>query len=548
MIQGLSRWIAGSAFAALLLTASPATAQTAPTLGTAETFAVLAGASVSNAGATTITGNLGVSPGTAVTGFPPGIVTGGTIHAADSVAIDAQSDLTSAYNILAGQACTVDLTGQDLGNRTLTPGVYCLSAGAQLTGALTLNGLGNPNAVFIFQIGTSLTTATNAAVLTSNAARVCNVFWQVGASATLGTGTTFAGNILATASITVTTGARIVGRALARNGAVVLDTNDVTPSACAVVPGCPTITVSPSTLPAGTVGVAYAGTLAGSGGALPYTFSATGTLPAGVTLTPAGSLGGTPTAAGSSTFSVRVTDANGCFSDVSFTITIAAAPPPPPTCPTIALSPATLPGGTAGAAFTQTLAGSGGASPYSFGVVTGTLPPGLILSAAGLVSGTPTAASTATVTIRGTDANGCFADAPYTFAIAPAPIPPPSCPSILISPVTLPSGTTGIAYSQAVTGSGGLAPYTFGATVGTLPSGLTLTSAGGLSGTPTAGGSFTFTIRGTDGNGCFGERAYVTAIAALPPVPTLPTWVMVALMVLLVFGGIWTLRRQRSSQ
>jgi Ice-binding-like len=191
-------------------------------------FAVLGGSTVTNtATPTTVNGNLGVSPGSAVTGFPPGIVTGGTIHAADSVAAGAQIDLTTTYDNLANTACNTDLTGQDLGGLTLTPGVYCFSTSAQLTGALTLNAQGNPNALFIFKMGSTLTTASGASVLLINGGSDCGVFWQVGSSATLGTGTALLGSIVALSSITLNTGASVSGRVLARNGAVTLDDSHV---------------------------------------------------------------------------------------------------------------------------------------------------------------------------------------------------------------------------------------------------------------------------------------------------------------------------------
>lgn len=210
------------------------TASAQVNLGTAQSFAVLGGSTVTNTGASVVNGSVGVSPGSSITGFPPGIVVGGTIHAADAVAAQAQSDLTAAYNAAAGTPCTADLTGQDLGGQVLTPGVYCFSTSAQLTGTLTLNFLGNPDALFIFQIGSTLTTASGSSVLVTNAGTTCppNLFFQVGSSATLGTGTTFAGNILALSSITLNTGSGLMGRALARNGAVTLDTNSIT--ACAV--------------------------------------------------------------------------------------------------------------------------------------------------------------------------------------------------------------------------------------------------------------------------------------------------------------------------
>ncbi len=205
---------------------------TAPSLGTAASFAVLDGSTMTNTGASVLTGNWGGYPGLAITGFPPGTING-TSHAGDAVAAQAQSDATVAYNNLAGQACDFNLTGQDLGGRTLIAGVYCFSSSAQLTGTLTLNAQGNPNAVFIFKMGSTLTTASNSKVVMTNGGTGCNVFFQVGSSATLGTNTSFTGNILALTSITLNTGASInAGRALARNGAVTLDTNTINNSQC----------------------------------------------------------------------------------------------------------------------------------------------------------------------------------------------------------------------------------------------------------------------------------------------------------------------------
>jgi hypothetical protein len=200
-------------------------------LGTAGAFAVLGGSTVTNTGPSIINGDLGVSPGSAVTGFPPGIVNG-TIHAADATAAQAQADLTVAYNNAAGQACDTNLTGQDLGGLTLVAGVYCFDSSAGLTGALTLNGQGQAGARFIFQIGSQLTTASSSSVNLIKGVRPCNVFWQIGSSATLGTATSFVGNIMALTSVTMTTGATLRGRALAQNGAVTLDTNTITRATC----------------------------------------------------------------------------------------------------------------------------------------------------------------------------------------------------------------------------------------------------------------------------------------------------------------------------
>jgi Ice-binding-like len=205
----------------------PAWCQVAPPLGQAGSFGVLGGAGVTNTGATAVTGDVGVAPGTAITGFPPGVVTGGALHFNDAQAQAAQSDLTTAYNALAGQACTTVLTGMDLGGMTLTPGVYCFTASAQLTGTLVLDAQSDVNAVFVFQIGSTLTTASGAQVTVINGGSDCNVFWQVGSSQTLGTATAFAGNSLALTSITLTTGASADGALLARTGAVTMDTNHV---------------------------------------------------------------------------------------------------------------------------------------------------------------------------------------------------------------------------------------------------------------------------------------------------------------------------------
>lgn len=212
-----------------------ARASTALGLGT-QSFGVLAGTTVTNTGATVVSGDLGVSPGSAITGFPPGLVTAGTIHAADAVALQAQSDVAAAYDALAAEACNQNLTGQDLGGLTLTAGTYCLSSSAQLTGALTLDAEGDPAAVFVFQIGSTLITASNASVQMINGGNFCNVHWQVGSSATLGTGTAFMGSILALTSVTLNNGVSLFGRAMARNGAVTMDGNTVSAASCAAKP------------------------------------------------------------------------------------------------------------------------------------------------------------------------------------------------------------------------------------------------------------------------------------------------------------------------
>lgn len=397
--------------ALFLLAATPAAAQIS--LGTAQNFGVLGGSAVTNTGTTTVNGNVGVSPGSSVTGFPPGVVVGGTIHNNDAVAVQAQNDLTTAYNNIVATPCTVDLTGQNLGGLTLTPGVYCFSSSAQLTGALILDALGNPNALFLFKIGSTLTTSSGASVSVINGGNACNhVFWQVGSSATIGTASSFAGDILALTSITVTTGANTSGRLLARNGAVTLDTNNV--NSCGVVL-CPVITVNPPTLPNGTVGAAYNQVVSATGGTAPYTFSvSSGALPTGLLLNPAtGAITGSPTVAGTFNFTITATDAAGCLGSRPYSIVIAA-----PGCPAITLTPATLPPGVTGTPYSQSVTGSGGTPPYTFAVASGALPTGLTLNpATGSISGVPLQPGLFSFTLRATDAGGCTGAAPYTVTI-----------------------------------------------------------------------------------------------------------------------------------
>jgi len=217
-------------------------------LGTAANFGVLAGSAVTNTGPSVVTGDLGVSPGTAVSGFPPGTVTG-SIDIADTTANQAQNDLTTAYLNAQGRPPGTVVAG-DIGGQTLTPGTYTSASTLGITGNLTLNGAG----VYIFQIASGLTTASASQVILTGGATADNVFWQVGSSATLGTGSIFNGNILAQASITVTTGATLNGRALARTGAVTLDTNGVASPGGPGVPGSP----APSSLILVAIGLACA--------------------------------------------------------------------------------------------------------------------------------------------------------------------------------------------------------------------------------------------------------------------------------------------------
>ncbi len=267
---------------------------------------------------------------------------------------------------------------------------------------------------------------------------------------------------------------------------------------------CLPIALSPTTLTTPTVGTAFSQTVTASGGLAPYTYSiGSGTLPAGLTLSSAGVLSGTPTSSSATTFSIVATDSYACTGSRSYTVT--------PVCPTITVNPSTLPSGTAGTAYSQTLTASGGTAPHTFSVSSGTLPAGLSLNAStGVISGNPSTsnASGVSLTFRATDANGCTGTRTLNLII---------CPVIALTPATLPTPVVGTAYSQTLTGSGGAAAYTFSLASGSLPSWATLSSSGVLSGTPTGTTAATFTVRATDANGCAGTLSYTVT----PVCPTI---------------------------
>jgi Ice-binding-like len=226
------RYLAVVAFAALFYGPDPALAQ-GYLGGNLRPFAVLAGTpNVTCTGASVITGDVGISPAAAIIGFPAPCTDVGTLHAADAPAAAAQGDLTAAYTTLAGLPCS-STVGPDLAGLTLVQGVYCVNAAASnLTGTLTLDAQGNGNAVWVFRMSSSLITSSGSTVSVINGGNACAVQWQVSSSATIGSGTIFVGNILALTSIAMNTGATLTGRALARNGAVTLDTNNVSFGAC----------------------------------------------------------------------------------------------------------------------------------------------------------------------------------------------------------------------------------------------------------------------------------------------------------------------------
>jgi hypothetical protein len=246
--RGVAAAVASVLLSALAVPAAHAVA-TSPPLGSAVNFAAVAATTITNTGPTIVNGDLGVSPGTAIVGFPPGQVNG-TIHAGDGPAATAAADVLTAYNFAAGEPCDQTLTVADLGGQTLPPAVYCFtSTTVGLTGTLTLDAGGDPNAAWVFKTGSTLVTASNSAVVLIGGATPCNndnITWQVGSSATLGSATSFLGNILASASVTLNTGATSSGSLYAHTGAVTMDSNRVSTCAGTGGMGGPALTTTPS--------------------------------------------------------------------------------------------------------------------------------------------------------------------------------------------------------------------------------------------------------------------------------------------------------------
>jgi hypothetical protein len=310
-------------------------AQLPVTLGSTVTFAVLASSTVTNTGATILNGNLGLSPGSAVTGFPPGnVALPFAIHIDDLTAVTAQNDLATAYTDAAKPnrdgGPVLPLPG-DIGGMMLTPGLYNTGSTLGITGTVTLNGQGNANSIFVFQIGSALTTAVGSQVTLTNGAQAANIFWQVGSSATLGVGSIFNGTILAMVSVTVNTGAALNGRALAQTGAVTLATNTMTEPGPATTGGpagalavfCPNS--------AAQVGQTYNSLVVATGGTPPYMYSIPAGLPAGLSLnSTTGVVSGIPSGLGSNNFTAMATDSAAGSASSSCNITATNQPPTVP--------------------------------------------------------------------------------------------------------------------------------------------------------------------------------------------------------------------------
>lgn len=287
------------------------------------------------------------------------------------------------------------------------------------------------------------------------------------------------------------------------------------PATVTVTVNPPTIVYAPTNPPNGTVGVLYNQPTAiatASGGAAPYSYTiVSGALPAGVTLATNGTLNGTPTAGGTFVFQVKATDSStgaaAPFSKTSANLSLAIG------APTITLAPTTLASGNVNVLYSQTITASGGTSSYTYALTSGTLPTGITLTSAGVLSGTTTQAGSFPITITATDSStgtGPFTGAQnYTLTIAG--------PTITLAPASLPNATVGSGYGQTLTASGGTAPYTFAVTQGLLPPGIALTSAGSLSGTPTTAGDFSFTAVATDTQSFTGSHVYTVHVAAIAP-------------------------------
>lgn len=495
-----SRLVLAGLFAALLFAVpySSALAQAPPNLGTAADFSALAGGALT-CGSTIITGPVGTVNG------PVTACLGPDVHNGDSMAVGAYSDFLAVYSATQFIACDAIVPGT-LAGLTLTPGVYCIDPSGK-TGVLTLDGLGDPDAVWIFKSETSAISATNFTVQMINPphdpcqAPPPNVYWWSFASTTLVT-SSFIGTILSGADISVT-GGTITGRALA-TGAVTFVAG---PPGGPIICNCPPLIMDPPVLPNPVQGQFYSQTITASGGTGPYTYTVSaGILPAGLALTPVGPtstgalLSGTPTVAAPYNFTIMATDSNGCAGTTkNYTGQV---------CPVISLSPAILPSAVLGSPYSETVLASGGTMPYTYAVTSGALPTGLVLDPnTGLISGTPTVAGSYDFTITATDINGCMGTRDYVGMLV--------CPIITLAPATLPAGLVGSPYSQFITATGGTIPYTFAVTSGSLPAGLVLDPITGLiSGTPAAAGTFTFTVTATDATGCTGSRSYTLVISA----------------------------------
>lgn len=468
---------------ALLVSQSLLLAQVAPSLGTAAQFALLGNSAVtgSTGSGTVVSGDAGSFPTATISNFPPSTVAPPfTLHlAANATVQQAQADARAAYTMVAAQGGTA-INDNLSTNGALSPGVYSLGAAdLPATSSMTLNGSG----IFIFNVASTLTMNVGSSIV--GTANPCNVYWRVGTSATLN-GTSFMGTVLADASITLG-GGNVTGRLLAglgATGAVTLSVGGNTVGGCSAAPAAPTVTkvFAPATIIVGATSVLTISVNNPNASASSLTSIFTDTLPTGVLV--AATPGATTTCGGA----VSAT-AGGS------TVSLATG--------------STLPAGTCTISVNVTAAAAG--------TYVNSIPVGALQTSAGSNA------------------------APATASLV---VTPAACPVITLSPATIPNGLVGQAFSQTLTASGGTAPYTFSVAAGALPTGLTLSAAGGLgliAGTPTANGTYTFTIRATDALGCLVDVPYTVIITTA--VPTMPEMFLILLALVLTSVGYMHLRK-----
>ncbi|MHB1056908.1 MAG: putative Ig domain-containing protein [Rhodanobacter sp.] len=469
------------------------------TNGTAYTFTVTATNSAGTGGASAASNS--VTPqGTQTISFSnPGTQNFGT---SPTLAASASSGLPVAFTSTTASVCTVTSSGT---LSTVAPGTCTIHADQSGNGAFLAApqvtqsfAIVVPGGAVSFSSGSTLPNATGETpysyTITATGGAMPYTFSLTGGSLPNGVSFSPAG---------VVSGTPLAGGTFSFTVHVVDAATQTADQTFQLTVDAPAIDVTPATLPSGTGGQAYTQNLSSSGGAAPYTYAVTaGTLPAGLTLSSAGALSGTPTASGSFNFTVTATDQHGFQGALAYTFVVNA--------PTIAITPATLPAGTGGVAYSQTLSSSGGNGGYTYSLSAGALPPGIALSSAGTVSGTPTTAGTYHFTITATDGFGFTGDQAYTFDV--------NAPSIAITPATLPGGQVSVAYSQVLGASGGNGGYTYSVSAGALPPGIALSSGGTVSGTPTAAGTYSFTVKATDGFGFTGTQAYSLGINQPVPV------------------------------